>query len=182
MEEPKVYNVEERRMWMSLLLEYLKEERLPNDPAKAKKLVKEAAKYIVIVEQLYKWGFFFPLLWCIEDMESYHLGRNQRAIPTNHPIQASQKRGQAESESRPIPRSPGNSVNKGVRNESMNDKETRAKVRPPAVQVIRAVDSNKLTLTWEGPFRMSDEVGKGAYCLEHLDGKEIPRTWNALNL
>ncbi|RDY06338.1 hypothetical protein CR513_09691, partial [Mucuna pruriens] len=31
---------------------------------------------------------------------------------------------------------------------------------------------------WEGPFRILEEVGLGAYCLEHLGGKKAPRTWN----
>ncbi|RDY03056.1 hypothetical protein CR513_13399, partial [Mucuna pruriens] len=43
-------------------------------------------------------------------------------------------------------------------------------------------DNNKLTPIWEGPFRIIEEVGKGAYRLEHLDGRKIPRTWNALSL
>ncbi|RDX65634.1 hypothetical protein CR513_55695, partial [Mucuna pruriens] len=43
-------------------------------------------------------------------------------------------------------------------------------------------DNNKLTPNWEGPFRVIERVGKEAYCLEHHDGKKIPRTWNALNL
>jgi len=40
----------------------------------------------------------------------------------------------------------------------------------------------KLHALWEGPFRVKDEVGKGAYCLERLDGKRVPRTWNAASL
>jgi len=40
----------------------------------------------------------------------------------------------------------------------------------------------KLRARWEGPFRMKDEVGKGAYRLEHLEGKKVPHTWNAANL
>ncbi|RDX80911.1 gag-pol, partial [Mucuna pruriens] len=39
-----------------------------------------------------------------------------------------------------------------------------------------------LRRTWEGPFRVKKEVGRGAYKLETLKGKEIPRTWNAASL
>ncbi|RDX77766.1 hypothetical protein CR513_42066, partial [Mucuna pruriens] len=37
-------------------------------------------------------------------------------------------------------------------------------------------------ITRTGPFRVSDEVGKGTYCLEQLNGKKILQTWNALDL
>ncbi|XP_015938645.1 uncharacterized protein LOC107464228 [Arachis duranensis] len=40
----------------------------------------------------------------------------------------------------------------------------------------------KLAANWEGPFRVKKVMGKGAYKLERLDGKEVPRTWNADNL
>ncbi|XP_072062334.1 uncharacterized protein [Arachis hypogaea] len=40
----------------------------------------------------------------------------------------------------------------------------------------------KLTVNWEGPYRVREVLGKGAYKLERLDGKEVPRTWNAGNL
>ncbi|XP_025664656.1 uncharacterized protein [Arachis hypogaea] len=40
----------------------------------------------------------------------------------------------------------------------------------------------KLAANWEGPYRIKEVLGKGAYKLEKLDGKEIPRTWNAGNL
>ncbi|RDX93635.1 Pol polyprotein, partial [Mucuna pruriens] len=48
--------------------------------------------------------------------------------------------------------------------------------------LVNSIDSNKLTPIWEGPYRITEEVGKGAYHLEHLDDKKIPRTWNAMNL
>nr|XP_025635645.1 uncharacterized protein LOC112729699 [Arachis hypogaea] len=40
----------------------------------------------------------------------------------------------------------------------------------------------KLAANWEGPYRIKKEVGRGAFKLERLDGREIPRTWNANNL
>nr|XP_025673928.1 uncharacterized protein LOC112773098 [Arachis hypogaea] len=40
----------------------------------------------------------------------------------------------------------------------------------------------KLAANWEGPYRVKEVIGKGAFKLERLDGKEIPRTWNASNL
>ncbi|RDY01915.1 hypothetical protein CR513_14700, partial [Mucuna pruriens] len=68
--------VEERRTWMTPpppLMEYLKDERLSSDLNETKKLVKDAAKYIIIGEQLYKRGFSFPLLHCVEGEESQYV-------------------------------------------------------------------------------------------------------------
>ncbi|RDX88936.1 Tf2-11, partial [Mucuna pruriens] len=44
------------------------------------------------------------------------------------------------------------------------------------------VEKNKLTPKWEGPFRIAKSVGRGAYRLEYLDGRRIPRTWNVVSL
>ncbi|KAK2996438.1 hypothetical protein RJ639_025575 [Escallonia herrerae] len=40
----------------------------------------------------------------------------------------------------------------------------------------------KLVPNWEGPYKVVKLGGPGAYHLETMDGKEIPRTWNATNL
>ncbi|XP_015963087.1 uncharacterized protein LOC107487021 [Arachis duranensis] len=42
--------------------------------------------------------------------------------------------------------------------------------------------AGKLAANWEGPYRIKKVMGKGAFKLERLDGKEVPRTWNAINL
>ncbi|RDX72157.1 hypothetical protein CR513_48391, partial [Mucuna pruriens] len=49
-------------------------------------------------------------------------------------------------------------------------------------RVTRKGEVNKLTPLWEGPFRILEEVGGGAYRLEHLDENKVPRTWNAASL
>ncbi|RDX78359.1 Tf2-9, partial [Mucuna pruriens] len=49
-------------------------------------------------------------------------------------------------------------------------------------RTVHKAESNKLTPKWEGPFRVKKEVGRGAYKLKTLKGKEIPRTWNAASL
>ncbi|GAU18714.1 hypothetical protein TSUD_80020 [Trifolium subterraneum] len=40
----------------------------------------------------------------------------------------------------------------------------------------------KLAANWEGPYRVRTKTENGAYHLEYLYGKEIPRTWNAEKL
>ncbi|XP_057452113.1 uncharacterized protein LOC130743916 [Lotus japonicus] len=46
----------------------------------------------------------------------------------------------------------------------------------------RSTERGKLAANWEGPYRVVEATGTGAYKLETLVGKEIPRTWNAANL
>nr|KYP59574.1 Retrotransposable element Tf2 [Cajanus cajan] len=40
----------------------------------------------------------------------------------------------------------------------------------------------KLAPTWGSPFRVTEDLENGAYRLEELSGKPIPRTWNATHL
>ncbi|XP_052114155.1 uncharacterized protein LOC127745461 [Arachis duranensis] len=40
----------------------------------------------------------------------------------------------------------------------------------------------KLAATWDGPYRIVEILGRGAYRLEQLDGTKIPNTWNVSSL
>lgn len=64
-----------------------------------------------------------------------------------------------------------------------------SKVRPQKMQegdlVLKRqtrISGNKLSPTWEGPYRILKVLGQGAYHLEDLDGWRVPRSWNAANL
>ncbi|GJY42231.1 reverse transcriptase domain-containing protein [Tanacetum coccineum] len=46
----------------------------------------------------------------------------------------------------------------------------------------RAEDTGKLWPKWEGPYQVTEALGKGAYKLRDRDGKQLPRTWNISNL
>ncbi|GKE21569.1 reverse transcriptase domain-containing protein [Tanacetum coccineum] len=46
----------------------------------------------------------------------------------------------------------------------------------------RAEDTGKLGPKWEGPYEVTEAMGKGAYKLKNHDGKQLPRTWNINNL
>ncbi|RDX88403.1 hypothetical protein CR513_30002, partial [Mucuna pruriens] len=72
-EEPDVGCVDKRTTWMSPLLAYLKDEVKPEEPNQAKKLVKDVARYIVIGGELYRRGFSFPLLRCIDGEETRYV-------------------------------------------------------------------------------------------------------------
>ncbi|GJS16139.1 reverse transcriptase domain-containing protein [Tanacetum coccineum] len=43
-------------------------------------------------------------------------------------------------------------------------------------------DTGKLGSKWEGPYEVTEALGKGAYKLRDHDGKQLPRTWNVSNL
>ncbi|RDY08493.1 Gypsy retrotransposon integrase-like protein 1, partial [Mucuna pruriens] len=58
---------------MSPLIVYLRDEILPKDPTKAKRLIKDAARYIIIEGELYRRGFSFPLLRCIEGDKAHYV-------------------------------------------------------------------------------------------------------------
>ncbi|XP_057739852.1 uncharacterized protein LOC130956943 [Arachis stenosperma] len=49
-------------------------------------------------------------------------------------------------------------------------------------QARRPSTHGKLAATWDGPYRISEVLGKGAYKLEHLDGDKISNTWNVQSL
>ncbi|GJT08279.1 reverse transcriptase domain-containing protein [Tanacetum coccineum] len=45
-----------------------------------------------------------------------------------------------------------------------------------------AEDTGKLGPKWEGPYEVTEALGKGAYKLRDMEGRELPRTWNICNL
>ncbi|XP_061368077.1 uncharacterized protein LOC133311081 [Gastrolobium bilobum] len=67
------------------------------------------------------------------------------------------------------------------------------KVRPRSFQngdlVLRRADidnknarDGKLTVNWEGPYRVKENLGRGAYTLETISKKSVKRSWNANKL
>nr|GEY29870.1 reverse transcriptase domain-containing protein [Tanacetum cinerariifolium] len=44
------------------------------------------------------------------------------------------------------------------------------------------MEGGKLSPKWEGPYEVTEALGKGAYKLRDRDGKQLPRTWNHRNL
>lgn len=47
-----------------------------------------------------------------------------------------------------------------------------------AVGNARDVGSGKLALNWEGPYRVIAITGVGAYYLEEMEERPLPRPWN----
>ena len=47
---------------------------------------------------------------------------------------------------------------------------------------MRDINTGKLAPTWERPYRVTSITGAGAYYLEDLDERLLPRPWNVHNL
>ncbi|RDY04814.1 Gypsy retrotransposon integrase-like protein 1, partial [Mucuna pruriens] len=72
-EKPEIQCNEQGRTWMEPLVEYLKEGKLPVDLAEAGKLRKEAPKYALVEQRLYRRGFSSPLLRCVDPQEAEYV-------------------------------------------------------------------------------------------------------------
>ncbi|GKD08651.1 hypothetical protein Tco_1188336, partial [Tanacetum coccineum] len=46
----------------------------------------------------------------------------------------------------------------------------------------RVEDTRKIGPKWEGPYKVTEALRKGAYKLRDRDGRQLPRTWNIRNL
>nr|KYP67877.1 hypothetical protein KK1_021491 [Cajanus cajan] len=57
-----------------------------------------------------------------------------------------------------------------------------AKITVENVQKFTWKSIGKLAPNWDDPFRVTKDLENGAYRLEELSGKAIPRTWNATYL
>ncbi|RDX65245.1 hypothetical protein CR513_56101, partial [Mucuna pruriens] len=58
---------------MSPLLEYFQKDVAPEDPQEAKRLRQETFMYTLISQHLYKRGFNFPLLRCLDTKEAKYV-------------------------------------------------------------------------------------------------------------
>ncbi|RDX86017.1 hypothetical protein CR513_32693, partial [Mucuna pruriens] len=74
-DRPKVFHMESRTTWMTPIFKYLQDGKTLEDPREAQKVVKQVAKYTLIGQHLYRRGFSFPLLKCLEDKESAYVIR-----------------------------------------------------------------------------------------------------------
>ena len=72
---PKVQQIEDKENWMTPIISYLKDGKLPEGKDEAKKLRVKAARYVLINEVLYKRGFSQPYLRCLTPNEANYVLR-----------------------------------------------------------------------------------------------------------
>jgi len=72
---PEIQQVEGVENWMTPIVIYLKDGRLPEDKDEARRLRIKVAKYVLINEILYKLGFSQPYLRCLAMDESNYVLR-----------------------------------------------------------------------------------------------------------
>ncbi|RDX96117.1 hypothetical protein CR513_21263, partial [Mucuna pruriens] len=70
LDKEEICNIEERKTWMTPLIQYLQEGRTHESEEEAKRLSKEVAKYTLVGQRLYRRGFAFPLLKCLDPDEA----------------------------------------------------------------------------------------------------------------
>ena len=49
-------------------------------------------------------------------------------------------------------------------------------------QYTQEINAGKLSIKWEGPYQISQVIGKGDYRLQTLDDKEVLQSWNVTHL
>ena len=82
---PKMLQIEGDENWMTPIVSYLKDRRLPEEKDEASKLKVKSARYILMDEVLYKRGFSQPLLRCLApDKANYMLREVHEGACGNH--------------------------------------------------------------------------------------------------
>ena len=82
---PEVQQIENRENWMTPIISYLKDGKLPEGKDEAKKLRVRAARYVLMDEVLYKRGFSQPYLRCLAlDEANYVLKEVHEGACGNH--------------------------------------------------------------------------------------------------
>ena len=82
---PEVQQIKDRENWMTPIVSYLKEGKLPEGKDEARKLRVKAARYVLMDEVLYKRGFSQPYLRCLApDEVNYMLREVHEGACGNH--------------------------------------------------------------------------------------------------
>ncbi|GKE51951.1 hypothetical protein Tco_1487107 [Tanacetum coccineum] len=63
----------------------------------------------------------------------------------------------------------------------LEEKREQAAIRE-AKSKAKWKDTGKLGPKWEGPYEVTEALGKGTYKLGDRDGKQLSRNWNISNL
>lgn len=69
----QAFQVQRSNTWMDQILSYIKDGHLPLDPFETKKIKVRATRFTVVNDELYKRGFSFPYLKCLNPEEAVYV-------------------------------------------------------------------------------------------------------------
>ncbi|GKB37652.1 reverse transcriptase domain-containing protein [Tanacetum coccineum] len=176
---------EEGDTWMTPIFKHLTEETLPANMKKARAIKRKSWRFAVINGILYKKSFLGPWPSC-------HPSRNRHAYAKNIRSRHGTKRRSSENQPRPLRKKKEQASIREAKSKAKMERYYNSKVHSTSFkpgylvfcnnEASRAKDTWKLGPKWEGPYEVTEALGKGAYKLKDHDGKQLPRTWNISNL
>ena len=72
-EEVPTFAIQKASSWMTPIMAFIQDGHLPQDIAKAKKVRKRAARFMILNDTLYKRGFSMLYLKCIDEEEAKYI-------------------------------------------------------------------------------------------------------------
>ena len=72
-EEVPTFAIQSTNSWMTPIVSFLQDGRLPQDAEEAKKIKKRAARFTILNDTLYKKGFSIPYLKCVDEVEAKYI-------------------------------------------------------------------------------------------------------------
>ena len=71
--EVPTFVIQSTNSWITPIISFLQDRRLPQDVEEAKKIKKRAARFIILNDTLYKRGFSMPYLKCVDKDEAKYI-------------------------------------------------------------------------------------------------------------
>ncbi|GJW31022.1 reverse transcriptase domain-containing protein [Tanacetum coccineum] len=198
---------EEGRTWMTPIYEYLTEEILLEEKRKARAICRKAGRYAVTNGILYKKSFLGPWLRCVggthrQTIETpFSLTYRTEAVipieigmPTLRTVEVDMIKNDEALEINLdfLEERREQATIQEAKSKAKMEKYYNARVHntsfKPGDLVYRNNEASyekyggKLGPKWEGPYEVTEALGKGAYKLRDRNGNIMPRTWNVCNL
>nr|GEU91096.1 reverse transcriptase domain-containing protein [Tanacetum cinerariifolium] len=85
-------------------------------------------------------------------------------------------------ESKAVIREDENEAELSLKMDLLQERREAAAIREAKNEASRVEDQGKLGPKWEGPYTVTKSYQNGSYKLQTMGGKEVPRTWHAINL
>ncbi|GJY74048.1 reverse transcriptase domain-containing protein [Tanacetum coccineum] len=187
---------EEGDPWMTPIFKYLAEETLPTDMKKARAIRRKSWRFAVINGILYKKYFLGPWLRCVGPLQANYVPREIDEGSCSMHVEAVFSRDRLayyqNRSSDLVQNIEALEINLDLLEERREEaliREAKSKAKMEKYYNEKVQNTNQETLytattmqAWEGPYEVTEALGKGAYILRDRDGNQLPRTWNISNL